>query len=234
MNIHDEINKLKWFHTVPLDDGTFTPGSCRTHLTEWRYMFDVLNFDGKTILDIGCWDGYYSFMAEKRGASKVVSLDRLDMNPGRGLGYKLLHKYFNSQAELRDGSIYKLNLAEKFDIVLCYGVLYHVADPLTAMINAISVAKERFCFEGLMTSDSEPIMTLIYPITEEFTTIYSQSIGWLQMVGGMCGFEIERFYMSSERRPINERRGAIIFKRITDIIPKYSTEIFEVPPLCLL
>jgi tRNA (mo5U34)-methyltransferase len=31
--------------------------------------------ESKTVLDIGAWDGYFSFEAERRGASRVVALD---------------------------------------------------------------------------------------------------------------------------------------------------------------
>jgi hypothetical protein len=30
---------------------------------------------GKTVLDINCWDGFFAFEAERRGASRVVALD---------------------------------------------------------------------------------------------------------------------------------------------------------------
>jgi tRNA (mo5U34)-methyltransferase len=33
------------------------------------------DFTGRTVLDIGAWDGYYSFQAERGGASRVVALD---------------------------------------------------------------------------------------------------------------------------------------------------------------
>ena len=33
------------------------------------------DFRGRSVLDIGAWDGYYSFLAERRGASRVVALD---------------------------------------------------------------------------------------------------------------------------------------------------------------
>lgn len=39
---------------------------------------DALNLpdlSGKTVLDIGAWDGYFSFEAERRGAARVVALD---------------------------------------------------------------------------------------------------------------------------------------------------------------
>ena len=33
------------------------------------------DFRGRTVLDIGAWDGYYSFLAERQGAARVVALD---------------------------------------------------------------------------------------------------------------------------------------------------------------
>ena len=33
------------------------------------------DFRGRSVLDIGAWDGYYSFLAERRGAARVVALD---------------------------------------------------------------------------------------------------------------------------------------------------------------
>jgi tRNA (mo5U34)-methyltransferase len=32
-------------------------------------------FAGRTVLDVGAWDGYYSFLAERAGAARVVALD---------------------------------------------------------------------------------------------------------------------------------------------------------------
>ena len=47
------------------------------HRKLWRFIeaqLDLLDFRGKTVLDIGCWDGYWSFYAERRGAREVVAL----------------------------------------------------------------------------------------------------------------------------------------------------------------
>ena len=37
--------------------------------------FDDIDFRGKKVLDIGCWDGLWSFEAEKRGASEIYATD---------------------------------------------------------------------------------------------------------------------------------------------------------------
>lgn len=52
-----------------------TPGSKTQE--QLRHEIEALqlpNLHGKTVLDIGAWDGFFSFAAEQRGA-KVVSLD---------------------------------------------------------------------------------------------------------------------------------------------------------------
>ena len=42
---------------------------------------------GQSVLDIGAWDGFFSFEAERRGASRVVAADHYSWH-GRGWGSK--------------------------------------------------------------------------------------------------------------------------------------------------
>jgi len=68
----EEVNALGWYHTIDLGNGVVTPGQSNTVPLDGDRFPDV---KGKSVLDIGAWDGYYSFEAEKRGASRVVALD---------------------------------------------------------------------------------------------------------------------------------------------------------------
>jgi tRNA (mo5U34)-methyltransferase len=65
-----------WFHSIDLGGGRVTPGlkSASVMAAELDHMRwpDVR---GRTVLDIGAWDGYFSFAAERRGAARVVALD---------------------------------------------------------------------------------------------------------------------------------------------------------------
>jgi len=65
-----------WFHSIDLGQGAVTPGHkgpglLRAELEAQRWP----DLRGKSVLDIGAWDGFFSFEAERRGASRVVSLD---------------------------------------------------------------------------------------------------------------------------------------------------------------
>lgn len=68
-----------WWHSIDMGDGVVSPG--RRDLHGMRQKWDAMKLpdnalQGKTVLDIGAWDGYFSFEAERQGASRVVALDR--------------------------------------------------------------------------------------------------------------------------------------------------------------
>lgn len=74
--LRDEIAAVGfWWHSIDLA-GVVTPGgkSAARLAQEWAAM-DVPDLTGKSVLDIGAWDGYFSFRAEQAGAREVVALD---------------------------------------------------------------------------------------------------------------------------------------------------------------
>ena len=64
-----------WFHTFSLDGSKelYTHGVARDH----RYRIPALpeDFSGMSVLDVGTFDGFYAFLAEARGARRVVAVD---------------------------------------------------------------------------------------------------------------------------------------------------------------
>jgi tRNA (mo5U34)-methyltransferase len=73
---HKAVEDISWFHSVDLGDGVVTPGAKSVELL--RGEFEALglpaDMTGMRVLDIGAWDGFFSFEAESRGAD-VVALD---------------------------------------------------------------------------------------------------------------------------------------------------------------
>jgi tRNA (mo5U34)-methyltransferase len=70
-------DSMPWFHSIDLRDGRVTSGIKSPE--RLRFELDALNLPddltGLSVLDIGAWDGYFSFEAERRGAARVVALD---------------------------------------------------------------------------------------------------------------------------------------------------------------
>ena len=66
----------QWHHSINVGDGVVTPGGKTPgHHHDDITRLQLPSLAGKSVLDIGAWDGYYSFMAEGAGASRVVALD---------------------------------------------------------------------------------------------------------------------------------------------------------------
>ncbi len=65
-----------WWHSIDLGDGVVTDGkkSADQLAAEWAAL-ELPDLRGKTVLDVGAWDGYFSFQAERHGAARVVALD---------------------------------------------------------------------------------------------------------------------------------------------------------------
>src|SRR5439155_25004642 len=90
---------------------------------------------GKTVLDVGAWNGYFSVEAVRRGARRVVALDKLSWeNPlidGRK-AFELVRRYLAPELEAvtRDVMDLRTNPIGQFDVVLFLGVLYHLRHPL--------------------------------------------------------------------------------------------------------
>jgi tRNA (mo5U34)-methyltransferase len=70
-SIQDQADALPWFHTIDLGDGVVTKGT-GVQPPGAEILPDVT---GRSVIDIGAWDGKYSFLAEQAGASRVVALD---------------------------------------------------------------------------------------------------------------------------------------------------------------
>ena len=66
-----QADAMGWYHTIDLGNGVVTKG-ISVQETSAEVIPDV---SGRSVLDIGAWDGKFSFAAERAGATRVVALD---------------------------------------------------------------------------------------------------------------------------------------------------------------
>ena len=139
-----------WFHTFALAPGIYTPGIARDH----GYRLAVLGadrFDGRSVLDVGAFDGFYSFLAEVRGARRVVAVDneqyvdwvraRFGVTLPGGAGFRAVAELIGSRVEYRRMDALDVQqLGERFDVVLCFGILHRVTDPIGLLRSLAGVA----------------------------------------------------------------------------------------------
>ena len=110
----EDIEKMKtmsWYHKIELGNGIITPGNDWDYL--WSPMKELMrkvDFADKRVLDIGCWDGLWSFEAEKMGASEVVATDIRSQRSFSDKGnstFEFAKKHLNSKAKYLETSSFQ-------------------------------------------------------------------------------------------------------------------------------
>jgi 2-polyprenyl-3-methyl-5-hydroxy-6-metoxy-1,4-benzoquinol methylase len=136
----DGIRSGGRYHSIDLPDGSVLPGLQSLELLRRRLnLFDLpKDLRGKRVLDIGAWDGWFSFECERRGAD-VVAADCVAFDS------------FIEAKNLPDSKVEFLNLEVnelssrrpgRFDIVLFFGVLYHLRHPLPALEKIVELSTD--------------------------------------------------------------------------------------------
>jgi len=152
---------INWWHQIELPNSEITPG-CDACQSQWEHMMsDLPSFKGKTVLDIGAWDGYFSFKAES------LEIDVPDINP---------------------------DTVGAFDIVMMFGVLYHLPSFFTSFVNIASCAKSHFLIETLIDLEVQQNVPLFrfFPFDEchnDHTNWFAPNPKAVMSMMEYCGFK---------------------------------------------
>lgn len=188
-----EVRSIPWYHSIRLGP-VVTPGFCPPSVERWTAAALPEDLRGKAVLDIGAWDGYFSFEAERRGAGRVLAIDSLqDRDSERGTaGFQYARKALASNVEFRVMDMMDLGrLDETFDVVLFLGVYYHLADPIHALRLVFDHLRPGglVVMEGLVMPGSEAKLRLLAPDDLEPTTFCVATLPWLQAGLHQAGFD---------------------------------------------
>lgn len=139
-DLSQALARTGWYHSFELPGGRTIEGlasldALRARLAQMPIPEDLT---GKRVLDIGAWDGWFSFEMERRGA-QVVAVDCVEVE-----NFRFIHQELRSKVDYRVMDVYELTPERigHFDIVLFLGVLYHVKHPLLALEKICALTKE--------------------------------------------------------------------------------------------
>jgi tRNA (mo5U34)-methyltransferase len=141
-----------WFHNMRLKGVATAPehflGDYPT--IKWRHFAGAIPADltGKTVLDIGCNGGFYSLAMKRRGAARVLGIDHDEDYLAQA---RFAAEVEGLAIEFRNLSVYDVGaLGERFDLVLFFGVMYHLRHPLLALdLIHEHVARDLFVFQSM-------------------------------------------------------------------------------------
>lgn len=155
-----------WYHRIPLPQGEITPGWAPLDAGAYRIP---ARLDGMRVLDVGAWDGFWTFEALRRGAREVVAIDDFSdflgnlKNSDRRAWETFdlcrdLLGYDETRCKRVDMTVYDVTEARlgRFDIVFFFGTLYHLRHPLLALDALSSVCDGEIFVETAILDDFSP------------------------------------------------------------------------------
>jgi tRNA (mo5U34)-methyltransferase len=153
----DERPSWKYYQQFVIEDAAGrrleTPGPHRslgviTVLDQHGFPKD---FGGKTVLDIGCNAGFYSFVAKLRGAKSVLGVDHQQEYVNQAL---FMRDILGIDVEFKQGDGHELDEgSEPYDIVINTGVIYHLQNPVDFLTKVAKVTREMMYLETEALTD---------------------------------------------------------------------------------
>lgn len=219
-DLRQRVAALRWYHTIDLGHGVVTPGVDNTPLRLARLDLPA-SLAGRTVLDIGAWDGFFSFEAERRGASRVVATDQyawhgLGWGTGQGkAGFELARRALGSKVEDVDIDVMDLSVERlgTFDVVFLLGVLYHLKHPLLALERIAALSRQLLILETVvdMVGLRRPAAAF-YPGTElnaDPTNWWGPNVPAVEGMLRTAGFSTVRTVTRLPSAPIRLARAAV-------------------------
>lgn len=155
--VKKQVSSLRWYHTIDLGNGIVTRGVDNTPERLARLSLPA-DMSSLTVLDVGAWDGFFSFECERRGSRRVIATDHYawhglgwGTNNGKA-GFELARRVLNSHVEDRDIDVLELSVENVgiSDLVLFLGVLYHLPNPLLALEKIAAVTRHTLVVETVV------------------------------------------------------------------------------------
>jgi SAM-dependent methyltransferase len=127
------LAQYKFYHTIQVTESLCTAGAPEHQISQQPVLAEIKKLDlaGKKVLDVGCRDGLYSFLAEQRGAEQIIGIDH-DLSLG---AVELLIPYMKSKVRMHQMNLLDLKPETfgQFDVIIFAGVLYHLRYPFWSL-----------------------------------------------------------------------------------------------------
>lgn len=129
-----------WHYRFEFVGGVSTPvvdlGRINRHEQRRRYFFDALlrvtggTLKGRRVLDLGCNAGWWSLQAIDAGVDFVLGVDIRQMHIDQANLVFEAKDIDSTRYRFEQGDVFTHDFGDPFDVVLCLGLMEHVAKPV--------------------------------------------------------------------------------------------------------
>jgi tRNA (mo5U34)-methyltransferase len=130
----------RWHYRFEFEGGIQTPvadpGMINRHEQRRRYFFDTLlgltggTLRGRRVLDLGCNAGFFSLHSLEAQAEFALGIDARASHIEQASLVFEAKQLERARYRFEEGNVFTHEIAERFDVVLCLGLLEHVAKPV--------------------------------------------------------------------------------------------------------
>jgi tRNA (mo5U34)-methyltransferase len=152
--LQKKINEMIWFHSIDFGNGVMSTGvkSALQLRREADAFFGSIDLKGRTFLDIGAWNGYFSFEAKRRGAARVLATDKFMWTHPHLKGresFELARQHLGYSIEAEEIDIPELTVERvgAFEVVLLADVFYQFFEAPKLLKQAAHTATKLFIVE---------------------------------------------------------------------------------------
>jgi tRNA (mo5U34)-methyltransferase len=147
-DLRARVAAYQWHHSIDLGGGLVTPGrkSSAVCSAEAGVIFDRVDLQGHSVLDVGACNGYFSFEAKRRGAGRVLATDSYCWRHPEIRGretFDLARGVLGADVETTEIAAAEMTpqAIGEFDVVLFLGVFYHCYDAIESLAKVARLAK---------------------------------------------------------------------------------------------
>lgn len=188
-----------WNHYFEFEHGVVTKNNNKTasgnNIKKWQRILPIMNklsIKGKTVLDVGSSDGYFSIETARLGAKSVLGIDIDSLRIERA---NFVKDYLNiKNVDFRKDDIYNfINRSQSYDIVMALGVLHRIPDIYGFLSNLANVGRTLILeFKSLESNKSIASWGGGKSKGNDFNNLYLvPSVKMVSDILGSLGFDVE-------------------------------------------